>query len=135
MKKDTSPDINIAIQRSFEVEMQTLIDLILNTLDDSKIEDIKVLHLTHRSDLASYVIIGTGNSSRNILTTAEKLSDKIKSEYLYEMKINIEGTTKSPQWILVDLQDIMVHLFTQEARDIYNLEKLYTEQKKTIDFS
>ena len=135
MKKDTSPDINIAIQRSFEVEMQTLIDLILNTLDDSKIEDIKVLHLTHRSDLASYVIIGTGNSSRNILTTAEKLSDKIKSEYLYEMKINIEGTTKSPQWILVDLQDIMVHLFTQEARDIYNLEKLYTEQKKTMDFS
>jgi ribosome-associated protein len=127
MTKDTTPDINIAIEKSFEVEMQALIDLILNSLDDSKIENIKVIHLTHRSDLASYIIIGTGQSSRNIATTAEKLSDKIKSEYLYEMKINIEGTSKSPQWILVDLQDIMVHLFTQEARDIYDLEKLYTK--------
>ena len=127
MKKETSPDRNITIQRSFEVEMQTLIELILNSLDDSKIEDVKLIHLTHRSDLASYVIIGTGHSSRNIVTAAEKLSDKIKSEYLYEMKINIEGTSKNPQWILVDLQDIMVHLFTQEARDIYNLEALYRQ--------
>jgi len=127
MTKESTPDFNIAITGSFEIEVQTLLDLVVRNLEDSKIEDVKSFHLTHRSDLASYVLVGTGNSARHIVATAEKISDKIKSEYPYEITINIEGTSKNPQWILIDLQDIMIHLFIQEAREKYNLDAIYDQ--------
>jgi ribosome-associated protein len=101
-----------------------LLQFIIKSLDDDKIENIRIIELSKkRSDLASHVVIGSGNSYKHIVSSSEKLGDKIKHEF--ELSVKIEGTTKTPQWILIDLQEIMIHLFTQEAREKYDLEGLY----------
>lgn len=109
-----------------ETNINELLQFIVKNLDDDKIENIQVIELSKkRSDLTSHAVIGTGNSYKHIVSVSEKLGDKVKHEF--ELPIKIEGTTKTPQWILIDLQDIMVHLFTQEAREKYDLEGLYKQ--------
>jgi ribosome-associated protein len=107
-----------------ENNINELIKFITQSLDDDKIENIQVIELSKaRSDFASHAVIGTGNSYRHIVASSEKLGDKVRQEF--KLPIKIEGTTKTPQWILIDLQEIMVHIFTQEAREKYDLESLY----------
>lgn len=121
--KDKIPDINITIDSQGEVDITSLTNFIVQSLSDDKIDSIKNFNLKDRGDLTKNVIIGTGTSSRHIVAASEKLADKIKQTF--SLVINIEGTTKAPQWILIDLQDVMVHLFTEEAREKYDLESLY----------
>ena len=101
-----------------------LLKVLCKQMEDAKVEDITIFDLGDNNQLASYVVIGTGTSSKHISSCSEKLADKIDEVYGEPQDIAIEGSNKNSKWILIDLQDIIVHLFTAEAREMYNLEEI-----------
>lgn len=96
-------------------------DLIVETLDMHKAEDIVVIDLKDKSDIAEYMIIATGRSNKHVASTADHVIAEIK-------KLNksyfIEGM-QNADWVLIDTLDILVHIFNKEKRELYSLEKLW----------
>ena len=91
-------------------------------MDDAKAENLKIIDLTSKSSIADSFIIATCRSTRHADSTADELVRRLK-------KIGIrcpnpEGRPRC-DWIIVDAGSILVHLFRQEIRDLYNLEKLW----------
>ncbi len=125
MKKN-NPDIILSIKGDMNIEK--LLQLVDNQLQDDKIEEIIIFDLRGKSPITSYVVLGTGTSTKHISSTAEKLADKVEEFYQEPQNISMEGRNKSAQWILVDLDEVMVHLLTKEARENYKLEELYSQK-------
>jgi ribosome-associated protein len=94
-------------------------DLILNLLEDSKVQNITV---HHGNNLCQYIIVGTCTSSKHAIATTDKLVEKLS--VFYKNGIITQGIREG-QWILIDAYDIMIHLFLQESRDKYQLEELF----------
>ena len=95
---------------------------VLSSLDDSKAEDVVTIDLRGRSPLADYMVIASGGSQRHVSALADHL--------LYAMKDCNKGQTRVEglsecDWVLIDLGDIIVHLFRPETREFYNLEKMW----------
>lgn len=100
--------------------MRDKIEFLIKRLDDLKILDIKVLDLKSKSSLVDYMIIGTGTSNRQIESTISHIRTDLKSE---GELVNKEE--KSDGWILLDLSDIIIHLFTEEQRQLYRFEEIW----------
>jgi len=104
--------------RSSIIELR---DIIINTLEEHKAENIAIIDLNGKSDIADFMIIATGRSSKHVASTADFVMEKIKArggQYL------VEGMSNS-DWVLIDTLDIIVHLFSKEKRDHYALEQLW----------
>lgn len=89
--------------------------------------DIKVIEITDVSVLADYMVIATGRSSTQVKALADEVEYKLD-----EMGISvshIEGY-RSNSWILLDYVDIIVNVFDEEARDFYDLERLWQDGKE-----
>ena len=91
-------------------------------MDDAKAENLKVIDLTNKSLIADSFIIATCRSTRHADSTADELVRQLK-----KIGIKCPNPEGKPQcdWIIVDAGSIVVHLFRQETRDLYNLEKLW----------
>lgn len=91
-------------------------------LNDHLAEDIIVIDLKGKSDIADYMVIATGRSGRQVSTMADRLIEVTK---LHGIKgISPEGKNQG-DWILIDVGDIIIHLFRPEVRQFYNLEKMW----------
>lgn len=104
-----------------------LINQILSNLDDNKALDINSLSLKGKSDIADYLIIATGTSSRHVSSLAEKTVDDLKKNNI--KNVNTEGLDKG-DWVLIDGGDIIIHLFREEVREFYDIEKLWSSSIK-----
>ena len=93
-----------------------LINQIISNLDDNKALNINSLSLKGKSDIADYLIIATGTSSRHVSSLAEKTVDDLKKNNI--KNINTEGLDKG-DWVLIDGGDIIIHLFREEVREFY----------------
>ena len=91
-------------------------------MDNAKTEDIKIVDLKNKSSIADAFIIATCRSTRHANATADELIKKLKKIRI--LCANPEGIPKC-DWIIVDAGSIIVHLFRQEIRDLYSLEKLW----------
>ena len=91
-------------------------------MDADKGEDIKIIDLQSQSALADYMIVATGTSSRHIAALASKLKDRLEARGVKGIKI--EGLAQS-DWVAIDTGDIIVHLFREEVREFYNIEKMW----------
>ncbi|MBR2715703.1 MAG: ribosome silencing factor [Ruminococcus sp.] len=100
-------------------------------LSDKKGLDIKVIEISDVSVIADYMVIATGNSSTHV----KALADEIE-EQLDDMGISVSHVEgyRSNSWILLDYIDIIVHVFSNEAREYYDLERLW-EDGTDIDIS
>jgi|TARA_B100001057_G_scaffold451808_1_gene495216 ribosome-associated protein len=98
--------------------------IIINTLDINKAQDIVSIDLKDKSSMADYMIIASGTSSRHIQSLSEQVLDKFKDNGIKNSKI--EGTDSS-EWKLVDGIDLIVHIFHPEKRKFYELEKIWSE--------
>lgn len=105
---------------------QKLLAFIKEALEADKIEDISVIDLEGKADFAYFVVVATGRSSKHISSVAEKLADSL-NEYGIE-SIGIEGQATG-DWVLLDAYDVIVHLFRQEVRENYQLEKMWDFDK------
>jgi len=95
-----------------------------NILQDNKAIEIKTINLKNKTQIADFMIIASGNSSRHIQALSEILVDHLKKEGIE--KCRIEGK-ESNDWKLIDAIDIIVHIFHPEKRKFYDLEKMWSE--------
>jgi ribosome-associated protein len=99
-----------------------LLALILKSVDDDKAEDIVKIDLRGRSDVADYMVICSGRSSRQVASISEKLADRLKQEM--RVLVRMEGKDTG-DWVLIDAGDVIVHVFRPEVREFYQLEKMW----------
>ena len=102
---------------------EMLKDFVVTLLEDKKAEDIAVIDISGKTTFAKYMIFASGRSVKNISSMADAISLELKHKT--NLKVTIEGADNS-SWVLVDIGDIMVHLFHPEARQHYQLEKLWS---------
>lgn len=102
--------------------MIELVDKIVTLLDDKKAIDIQTIEVKEKTTLADYFVVASGTSNTHIKALADHLEYELKKEHILPNKI--EGY-QSATWILLDYGDVLVHLFTQEEREKYNLEDLW----------
>jgi ribosome-associated protein len=96
--------------------------LAARALDDFRGQDTIVLDLTGITPIVDYFVVTTGTSSRQMRAMAEEVHRVLKQEG--SKRIGLEGAEGS-SWILQDYGDIVIHIFTGEGRDLYDLERLW----------
>ena len=99
-----------------------LLELVLQTLEDGKAEDVVTIELAGKTTIADQMVIASGRSTRQVLALAEHLDEVLSRR----MRISIEGKPQG-DWVLIDASDVIVHLFRPEIRAYYNLEKMWGE--------
>ena len=97
-------------------------DLVVNALEDFKAIDIQQIDVSGQNPLTDLFVIASGSSLRHIKSMAENLV--IKAKEAGTPPLGVEGDRQS-EWVLVDLNDIIVHLMLPQTRAFYNLEKLW----------
>lgn len=100
-----------------------LLDLVTESLDDDKAEDIVAIELAGKSTIGDHMVIASGRSTRQVSAMAEHLVAKLKKTGIGQ--VNVEGLSQG-DWVLIDAGDIIVHLFRPEVREFYGLEKMWT---------
>jgi ribosome-associated protein len=96
--------------------------LVLKSVDDDKAEDIVQIDLRGRSDVADFMVICSGRSSRQVASISEKLADRLKQDM--RISVRMEGK-ETGDWVLIDAGDVIVHVFRPEVREFYQLEKMW----------
>lgn len=95
---------------------------IVESLENHKAEDVIVINLRGKSDIADYMVIASGQSGRQVSTMADRLVLVVKDHGV--IGAVPEGKGQS-DWVLLDGGDVIVHLFRPEVREFYNLEKMW----------
>lgn len=90
--------------------------------DDKRAEEIVALKMTNLSSIADYFMICHGNSDKQVEAIAREIKEKVEENNLEITRL--EGADEA-KWILIDLGDVVVHVFQREERAYYNLEKLW----------
>jgi ribosome-associated protein len=101
---------------------EALLALVLKSVDDDKAENVVEIDLRGRSDVADYMVICSGRSSRQVASISEKLADRLKQEM--RLSVRMEGK-EAGDWVLIDAGDVIVHVFRPEVREFYQLEKMW----------
>ncbi len=105
---------------------QKLAEQVLRQLDDEKAEDIVTIDLEGKSDVADTLIIASGRSQRHVGAMADKIARALKEENAGPVKI--EGLPAC-DWVLLDVGDVIIHLFRPEVRSFYNLERIWAPER------
>jgi ribosome-associated protein len=105
-------------------KISDLKEIIINTLDLNKAQNIVTIDLKDKSSMADYMIIASGTSSRHIQSLSEQVLEKLKNNGVIDSKI--EGK-ESGEWKLVDGIDLIIHIFHPDKRKFYELEKIWSE--------
>ena len=101
---------------------EKLCKLVIEALEEVKARDIVKLDVRDLTTVTDYMIVASGTSSRHVKALADAVSDK--SREAGHRPVGIEGDDGS-DWVLLDLQDALVHVMLPRVREFYNLEKLW----------
>jgi len=94
----------------------------VSAAEDRKAVDLKVLHLQKVSDFTDYFLICSGTSERQVQAIADAVQEKLRAGKV--RPLNVEGFNRG-QWVLIDYGDLVVHVFQDEPRRFYSLERLW----------
>ena len=97
---------------------------IVRILDSKKGMEIVGIDIHDLTTIGDYFILVTGTSSPHVKALAEEVEDTLAKEGLEPRRV--EGA-QSATWILIDYQDVILHVFTKETREFYNLERLWSD--------
>lgn len=114
-----------AAHRTGPTDGSALLSAILASFEDDKAEDIVVIPLAGKSEMADHLVIASGRSSRQVAAICEKLADRLKSEH--GIVVRMEGKDLG-DWVLIDAGDVVAHVFRPEVRDFYQLEKMWSPE-------
>ena len=101
---------------------EKLLDIIVTSLEDDKAEEIVKIDLKGKCEMADYMVVASGRSTRQGAAIAEHLVSTLKQDHGRSSKI--EGKDAG-DWVLIDTGDIIVHVFRPEVREFYQLEKMW----------
>ncbi|MEM9157718.1 MAG: ribosome silencing factor [Verrucomicrobiota bacterium] len=119
----------MTLSNAFTTESRNLIAACCQALDDTKAEDIKLLDVSEISSITNFLILANANSEPHLRALKRDLDKAIKDQ-----KAKIVGIDEGREtgWSVVDAFDVMIHLFTPEMRETYDLETLWKDAK-TLD--
>lgn len=103
------------------------VDVFGRLADDKKALDIVIMDLSGLTDIADYFVIASGTSDRHVRTIADGIREGMKLEGMQPSAV--EGYD-SGRWIILDYQSVIVHVFLESLRELYDLESLWIEAKK-----
>ncbi len=103
---------------------------IARVLDSKRGKDIKIVHVEEKTVITEYFVICTGNSSTQVKALVGEVEFKLEERGV--SPYNVEGRDNN-SWIVMDYSNVIVHVFSREARDFYNLDKLYGDAEE-IEF-
>ena len=104
------------------LDVDALHALVLKSLDDDQAVEVVSIPLAGKSSIADHMVIASGRSTRQVASMATKLAQKLKQDY--QRIVRIEGLPTA-DWVLIDADDVIVHLFRPEVRSFYNLERMW----------
>ncbi|MCG8370783.1 MAG: ribosome silencing factor [Proteobacteria bacterium] len=102
---------------------EALTDLVVDALDDIRAQDIVRLDVRDMTTVTDYMVVASGTSNRHVRALVENVAEKAGKAG--HRPLGIEGEEGS-EWVLLDLQDTLVHVMLPEVREFYNLEKLWS---------
>lgn len=105
--------------------MQTdeLLKIVQDTLDERKGIDITTIDVKDKTSVTDYMVVVTGNSTRHVKALCDYVVENIKKRNF--KPLGMEGENGA-EWVLLDLGDVVVHIMTEQTRDFYQLEKLWS---------
>lgn len=106
------------------MEIKEMVKLVCHALDEKKADDIKVIDIRGLSVMADYFIVASGGSQNQLLAMQNEVDKKMYTHGIHAKQV--EGN-RSSTWILMDYEDVIVHLFSQDDRLFYNLEKIWQD--------
>ncbi|TFI59177.1 ribosome silencing factor [Sphingomonas parva] len=116
-ENDTAPPTKGAAE-----PVEALHELVLRSLDDDQAQDVVTIPLSGKSSIADHMVIASGRSTRQVASMAQKLQQRIKEDL--GRTVRVEGLPIA-DWVLIDADDVIVHLFRPEVRTFYNLERMW----------
>lgn len=99
---------------------------IVHWLDEAKAEEVVTIDLAGKSSIGDFMIVATGRSDRHVGAIAEQIGRKLRELGLG--RVRVEGM-EACDWVLIDTGDIIVHVFRDEVREFYNLEKMWSADR------
>jgi len=105
-----------------EATSETLLAAVLSSLSDDKAEDIVQIDLRGKTAIGDCMVVCNGRSSRQVAAISEKLVERLKAQF--RITARVEGKNTG-DWVLVDVGDVIVHVFRPEVREFYQLEKMW----------
>jgi len=107
-----------------------VIEQILDSILSKNGEDVRLLKVSHLTTIADYIIIASGKSDRQLNAINRDIKEKLKEKFSRK-PLSIVGQ-EAAEWILMDYNDIIVHLFSEQKRDYYNLEELWQKDENIL---
>lgn len=107
--------------------MNEALRIAVNAADDKKANDLVILDISKITSFANYFLICTGDSSRQMQAIADEVEKRLKASGIRPS--HVEGYQHS-EWILLDCMDLVVHIFSKNARAFYDLERLWRDAQK-----
>jgi len=108
--------------RQNPISSQEIAHLVANALDDLKAKDIITLDVRDIAGFTDYMVIASGTSNRHVKSLADRAREKAREAGV--TAIGMEGEQLG-EWVLVDFGDVVVHVMLPEARQFYDLERLW----------
>lgn len=110
------------------MDSKKLVDTIVEAMGDKKAIDINIIDIHNITEIADYFVICSGTSTTHIKAIADEIDFKMGEIGL--QSFHKEGYDTA-RWILLDYADVVIHVFHQEDRGFYNLERLWSDGKMT----
>ena len=107
---------------TISLDSEALAETVVAALEDAKAQDIRVIDVRHLTSMTDYMVVASGTSDRHVKSVASSVVDTLKAAG--RRPRGVEGENDG-EWVLVDLQDALVHVMLPRIRDFYNLEKLW----------
>ena len=98
-----------------------MLELIIKALNDKKAEEIIAIDVSKSSPICDYFVICSASNERQMITLANSVDDELNKNNYDIKKIDGKGT----KWVVVDAKSIIIHIFSKDEREAYNLEKLW----------
>lgn len=109
--------------------LEILVEAARRSLEDDKAENILVLDVTGRADYTDRLIIATGQVERQLQAMATHLDEALGKAGLHLRRDAIQA---SPDWVLIDAGDLVIHLFRPDARELYRLERMWGPESPSM---
>lgn len=122
---DTPESMPAAGPREASASATPVLDLVLKTLEDAKAEETVSIDITGKSPLTDHMVITSGRSHRHVGAVADQLERALREAGFGRPRV--EGLPHC-DWVLVDADDVIIHIFRPEVREFYNIEKLWSAE-------
>jgi len=112
------------MQSNDNIQSKELAKTIYGILDDKKAENIKVLKVREQTSITDYFVIANGTSTTHLKALSDSVSEKLAE---YDVHYTRQEGYPQGNWIVMDYNTVIVHIFLRDTRDFYKLEKLWSE--------